>query len=87
MVRKKEKPHATTRPQRHLLPRLVAGLSGLGGVGMSVWLVGPAASYLLGLLLLLAMVGLAWSAIFSPREEPSQRLEHLIRALRGRHRR
>ncbi|MPZ80597.1 MAG: hypothetical protein GEV28_09435 [Actinophytocola sp.] len=62
-------------------------MSGLGGVGMSVWLFGPAASYLLGLLSLLALVGLAWTAIFSAREEPSERLVDLIKALRGRRRR
>ncbi|HEY0449284.1 hypothetical protein [Actinophytocola sp.] len=79
-----EKTHATTRPQLRFVAKLVAGLSGLGSVGVGLWLLGPAASYFLGLLLLLATVGLTWTAVFSPREEPIKRLERLIKALRGR---
>jgi hypothetical protein len=82
-VRKKEKPHATTRPSLIFSMRLAAGLGGLGGVGVGLWAIGPAASYFLGLLLLVGSVGLAGTAIFSTREEPNQRLVDLIKAIRG----
>jgi len=83
MMRKKEKPHATTSPQPRFHVRLVVGLSWLGSVGVGLWLLGPAATYFLGLLLLLALVGLAGTAIFSARTEPIERLVNLIKALRG----
>jgi len=81
-MKKKEKPHATTRPLTFRI-RIAVGLGGLGSVGVGLWLVGPAASYFLGLLLLMGSVGLAGTAIFSPRDEPVQRLVNLIKAMRG----
>jgi hypothetical protein len=83
-MRKREKPDATTRSPLVLPAKLAAGLAGLGGVGAGLWLVGPAASYFLGLLFLLALVGVAGTAIFSKREEPIRRLMNLIRVMRGR---
>jgi len=77
-MQKKEKP----RIQLRFRIALAAGLSGLGGAGMV--LLGPAAAALLGVLLLLAIVALAWAAVFSTREEPSERLLRLIKALRRR---
>lgn len=82
-MRKKEKPHATTRSLLTFPIRIAAGVGGLGGVGVGLWLIGPAASYFLGLLLLVGAVGLAGTAIFSTREEPIQRLVNLIKAVRG----
>jgi hypothetical protein len=82
----KEKPHATNKPQRHFRVRIVAGLTGLGGTGCTLWLLGPAASYQLGMLLVLGLIGLTWTTIFSSREEPSRRLRKLIKDIRGRRR-
>lgn len=85
-MQKKEKPHATTRSLLRFPIRLAAGLGGLGSVGVGLWMIGPAASYFLGLLLLIGSVGLAGTAIFSTREEPIQRLVNLIKAMRGKRR-
>ncbi len=59
-MQKKEKP----RIQLRFRLALAAGLSGLGGA--SVILLGPAAAALLSVLLLLAVVALAWAVVFSP---------------------
>ena len=83
-MRKREKVHDTTRTQSRFPVGLTVGLGGLSGIGVSLWLLGPAAGYVLGLLLLLVNLCLVWTAIFSSREEPSQRLLRLIKALRRR---
>jgi hypothetical protein len=83
-MRKKEKSNVTAvRPGLSSRVRFAAGLCGLGGVGLCLGAVGPAAGYIAGLLLLLANVFLFWATIFSSREEPNKRLARLIRALRG----
>jgi len=83
-MRKREKPNVTTRSRLRSRIALVTGLSGLSGVGAGLWLLGPAAGYTIGLLLVLANFVLAWTAIFITRKEPSERLVNLIKAVRRR---
>jgi hypothetical protein len=58
---------------------LTASVSGVGGAGMV--LLGPVGATVLGGLLLLALLGLTSAVVFSPRDEPIQRLLDLIKAL------
>lgn len=73
-MRKKE------RLRRRFKVVLAAVSSTLGGAGMVS--LGPAGAIVLGGLLILALLGLAWAVVFSPRDEPSQRLRELIEAFR-----
>ncbi len=57
---------------------LAAGVSGLGGAGIVVF--GPVGVAVLVALVVLALVAFAWAVVFSPRDEPSQRLVELIKA-------
>ena len=61
----------------------VLGVMGLGGAGVIAWLGLTGFSPLS--LVPLTIVGLVGAVLFSSRDEPSQRLERLIKLLRRRH--
>ena len=65
------------RQSEKVRPGFAAGTTGLAGAV----LFGPVGVLVLGALLLLALLGLAGAVVFSDREEPSQRLLELIRAV------
>jgi hypothetical protein len=73
-MRKKE------RLRRQVKVALGAAGTVVGGVGMVS--LGPVGAAVLGSLLLFALLGLAWAVVFSPRDEPAQRLRELIEAFR-----
>lgn len=58
---------------------LLVGTSGLSGAGLM--LLGRTGVVVLGGLVFLALVVLTSAVVFSPRDEPSQRLLELIKAL------
>jgi hypothetical protein len=60
------------------------GLNLLGGIGALLLHVGSPSILMLVVLFFFAMLGVIGAAVFSGRAEPSERLERLIKALRGR---
>lgn len=78
-------PHGGSRPRTALA--VMVGLSLLGDVGLLLLLAGSPWLLVLVVVFFFAVLGLVWTAVFSVREEPTERLVHLIKALRGRSRR
>lgn len=63
--------------RRRFRQMLAFGVGGLGGAGMM--LLGRVGAVVLGVVVLLALLGLMAAVVFSRRDEPTQRLLELIK--------